>query len=223
MLFFDKIKKFLKIIIFIFLSSVFYFLALCLFENDWASTTALYISFIALLNPIILKYFFPPVLIFKIKKVNNLPQQDFFKNEENINWYNLSIENHGFLSAKNIQIKIRKNSEREWINLVRPFANDLAKQGLDCFKITLSSKESEDFNIGFIFKNKSEEYNKDIFYLYTNISPYMEVSSNSEAFDLKIVGENMDALFYKLEIKHDDFDNFNKDNIKLKQWKLFIS
>lgn len=215
-------KSFFRTISFL---SLFFFayMMILLILDDLMVAAALIIGLTALLKSLIFKYFFPPILKLSIRKIDSIPQQELIKNKgSSTKWLNLSIKNTGLSYAKNIQAKIRENNNVEWISLMRPFQADLARQNIKNLEINLSSKEDEDFNIGYILKEGYSDNlikrDKNIFYIYTNIEPYnqaMCVRESSKEFNLKITGENLDTLFFKLKIKHDNFDKFNKDNIEI--------
>ncbi|MDD3969954.1 MAG: hypothetical protein PHI91_02060 [Candidatus Pacebacteria bacterium] len=210
--------------IFIFLATFGLFISI---SNDCAATVALILGLMALFKSLILKYFFPPILKLSIREIDSVPQQKIIAGEEfsETKWYNLSIKNNSFSNAKDIQVKIREDNNREWISLVRPFSEKLREQGIEWLKIDLSSREDEDFNIGFIIIKDiitlKGPIKKDVFYLYNNINPYNQdrkVEKEEKTFYLKITSKDFNTLFYKLNIRHDNFNQFNTSNIDIKKY-----
>lgn len=119
-------------------------------------------------------------------------------------YYHLSIRNYGFISAKNIKVKIRDDENKGWINLTLPFRKILEEKGKDttCME-NLSPGEENQFDLGFI--NSSE-----IFSLMVNIYPFSEKTTikkkDSQLYFIEVTADNTNPHRFKMNIKNNGYN-----------------
>lgn len=175
-----------------------------------AEIIALLLGVIALFQSFISKTIIAPIIELDVRElIDNNPQ--------NIKWYNLSIKNKGLSRAKGIEIKIKDRTDREWINLMRPFSEILEYNNLDTIKIDLSPWQEEDFNFLCIDQNNN-------IILKTIAYPQNQqfiIKNKTKKYYLEIISDNARTLFYDLEIIHASFNKFNKSNIKIRKIGIF--
>lgn len=119
-------------------------------------------------------------------------------------YYNLNIKNKGFISAKNIRVKIKSEKDKEWLSLLRPFWAISQSIFID----KLSPQEEENFNIGNIYQNQTT------FQIITDIRANNQIlilnSGVKLQYFLEIVSENTTPISFKITV---DNKGFNSNNI----------
>ncbi|MFA5729688.1 MAG: hypothetical protein WC938_00450 [Candidatus Paceibacterota bacterium] len=124
---------------------------------------------------------------------------------ENQKYYHLSIRNYGFISAKNVKVKIRDDENKGWINLTLPFRKILEEKGKDatCME-NLSPGEENQFDLGFI--DSSE-----IFSLMVNIYPFSEKTAikkkDSQLYFIEVTADNTNPHRFKMDIENNGYSS----------------
>ena len=150
---------------------------------------ALEIGIGAMMQDLVIKSFFPPIFNFKIKEAFT-----FSITNKNQKWYNLSIQNKGFSSAKNVRVKIKDGINKSWVNLNRTYIEH--RTGDEKVQINnLSPKEEDDFNIGFITEDITKIL-KTKFNIEEEIAEKVAVFSNGSVTEaLNLIENNFNEMF----------------------------